>query len=86
MAYSAHRAAPGSPVRTPKTFARRSRSAHTGAYVALLYGVSNCGGAWSGEGEEPLVEIVVTGSRLSSVNASSPSPIVVLDSEELLHQ
>lgn len=38
------------------------------------------------EPEEALVEIVVTGSRLSSANASSPSPIVVLDSEELLHQ
>jgi outer membrane receptor protein involved in Fe transport len=33
-----------------------------------------------------MVEIVVTGSRLSSANASSPAPIVVLDNEELLHQ
>jgi iron complex outermembrane receptor protein len=38
------------------------------------------------ESEETATEIVVTGSRLSSANASSPSPVVVLDSQELLHQ
>ena len=38
------------------------------------------------EPEEQVLEIVVTGSRLSSANSSSPSPIVVLDNEELLHQ
>ncbi len=38
------------------------------------------------EADEPLIAIVVTGSRLSSANATSPSPIVVLDNEELLHQ
>ena len=31
-------------------------------------------------------EVVVTGSRLSSVNSSTPSPIMVLDNAELLHQ
>ena len=35
---------------------------------------------------EEITEVVVTGTRLSSGNASSPSPIVVLDNEELLHQ
>ena len=42
--------------------------------------------AWAAEPDEPIVEIVVTGSRLGSANADSPSPIVVLDSDELLHQ
>jgi iron complex outermembrane recepter protein len=41
---------------------------------------------FAAEPEEPVIEVVVTGTRLSSANATSPSPIVVLDSEELLHQ
>lgn len=63
-------------------------------YISILavpLGIAILGGPGQGvavgaEVEEPLVEIVVTGSRLSSANASSPSPIVVLDNEELLHQ
>src|SRR5258708_18892130 len=64
---------------------RRSRCAHTGACLALFLGVFNYGAVWA-EGDESLIEIVVTGSRLASANASSPSTIVVVDNEELLHQ
>src|SRR6202011_4189825 len=85
MPYIARRAALDSKVCPAKIYTRPSRSAHTGACLALLFGVFNCAAVWA-EGEESLVEIVVTGSRLSSANASSPSPIVVLDNEELLHQ
>jgi iron complex outermembrane receptor protein len=42
--------------------------------------------AFAAETEESVEEIVVTGSRLSSVNSSNPSPILVLDNAELLHQ
>ncbi|GAC1311410.1 MAG: TonB-dependent receptor [Steroidobacteraceae bacterium] len=42
--------------------------------------------AYAAEPEEQLIEVVVTGSRLSSANATSPSPVVVVDNEELLHQ
>ena len=82
----AHWAALDSRACPPNVHPGRSRSAHVGACLALLFGVLNGGPAWSGEGDESLIEIVVTGSRLSSANASSPSPIVVLDSEELQHQ
>jgi outer membrane receptor protein involved in Fe transport len=51
-----------------------------------LCGVSTYGAAWAEGDDESIVEIVVTGSRLSSANTSSPSPIVVLDNEELQHQ
>jgi iron complex outermembrane receptor protein len=59
---------------------------HMAACLASLGGVLQSGALYAAEPEEPLVEIVVTGSRLSSANDSSPSPIVVLDNEELLHQ
>lgn len=36
--------------------------------------------------DQPIEEVVVTGSRLGSANTSSPSPIVVLSGDELLHQ
>src|SRR5258708_32491566 len=64
---------------------RRSRCAHTGACLALFLGVFNYGAVWA-EGDASLIEIVATGPRLSSANASSPSPIVVLDNDALLHQ
>jgi iron complex outermembrane recepter protein len=86
MPYIARWAALDSRVCPPKIYPSRSRSAYTGICLALLFGALHGGAAWSGEGDEPLVEIVVTGSRLSSANSSSPSPIVVLDNEELLHQ
>ena len=38
------------------------------------------------EPEEPIVQVVVTGTRLGGVNAATPAPVVVVDSEELLHQ
>jgi hypothetical protein len=34
-----------------------------------LFGVFDRGAAWSGEADESMVEVVVTGSRLSSANA-----------------
>src|SRR5258708_20472194 len=85
MPYIANRARLESQVFMPRINSRRSRCAHTGACLALFLGVFNYGAVWA-EGDESLIEIVVTGSRLSSANASSPSPIVVLDNEELLHQ
>jgi outer membrane cobalamin receptor len=42
--------------------------------------------ASAAEPDEPMVEIVVTGTRLSAANTSTPSPVVVVDNEELLHQ
>jgi hypothetical protein len=66
--------------------AKRCRFALPGAYLAAVLGVCNPHVVYGTEAEEPVVEVVVTGSRLGSANVSSPSPIVVLDSEELLHQ
>jgi iron complex outermembrane recepter protein len=60
---------------------RRSR-----AYLAALVGTLVCNNLLAVEAEDSVVEIVVTGSRLSSANSSNPSPIVVLDNAELLHQ
>jgi iron complex outermembrane receptor protein len=56
------------------------------AYIAALLGILCGAAALAAEPEEQIIEIVVTGSRLASANTSSPSPIVVLDNEELLHQ
>ena len=56
-------------------------------YLALVGGTLASHVAYAAEEpDEPVIEIVVTGSRLSSANDTSPSPIVVLDNEELLHQ
>ena len=66
--------------------AKRCRFALPGAYLAAVLGVCNPHVVYGAEAEAPVVEVVVTGSRLGSANVSSPSPIVVLDSEELLHQ
>ncbi len=38
------------------------------------------------EANQSLAQIIVTGSRLKQANTSSPSPVVVLDNEELQHQ
>jgi iron complex outermembrane recepter protein len=59
---------------------------HLAAYLLLVCGALAGQAAYAAEPEEQVIEIVVTGTRLSSANASSPSPIVVLDNEELLHQ
>jgi outer membrane receptor protein involved in Fe transport len=56
------------------------------AYLAALIGTLVCNNLLAAETEDSVVEVVVTGSRLSSVNSSNPSPIVVLDNAELLHQ
>jgi phospholipase/lecithinase/hemolysin len=56
------------------------------AYLAALVGTLVCNNLLAVEAEASVVEIVVTGSRLSSANSSNPSPIVVLDNAELLHQ
>jgi iron complex outermembrane receptor protein len=65
-----------------------TRTLPTDAGAAVIVAVAIA--LWSqtavAETEEPATEIVVTGSRLSSVNASTPSPVVVVDSQELLHQ
>lgn len=57
------------------------------ATACITSGLSTliAGTAHAAEPEEPLVEIVVTGSRFISANSTSPSPVVVLDSEEFLH-
>ncbi|HWX28836.1 MAG TPA: TonB-dependent receptor [Steroidobacteraceae bacterium] len=68
------------------SLAKRCRFALPGAYLATVLGVCNPPVVYGAEAEEPVVEVVVTGTRLGSANTSSPSPIVVLDNEELLHQ
>src|SRR4030081_1702019 len=66
--------------------AKRCRFALPGAYLAAALGVLNPHVVYGAEVEEPVVEVVVTGTHLGSANATSPSPVVVLDNEELLHQ
>lgn len=67
------------------TVAKRCRFALPSTYVAAVLGVCSPHVVYGAEAEEPVVEVVVTGTRLGSANTSSPSPVVVLDSEELLH-
>src|SRR4030088_3591859 len=66
--------------------AKRCRFALPGACAAAVLGVCNPLVVYGAEAEEPVVEVVVTGSRLGAANATSPSPILVLDNDELLHQ
>ncbi len=74
-------------VRNFAKVANRLVGSYLTACLAVTGGALVGHAAYSAEQpEEPVVEIVVTGTRLSSANASSPSPIVVLDNEELLHQ
>jgi iron complex outermembrane receptor protein len=57
------------------------------ACVVSLLGMLGAQLATAAEDEEPVLEVVVTGSRLSAGNASTTaSPVVVVDSEELRHQ
>jgi iron complex outermembrane receptor protein len=65
--------------------ATRCRFAPPGAYFATVLGVCSPHVVYGAEAEEPVVEVVVTGTRLGSANATSPSPVVVLEGEELLH-
>jgi outer membrane receptor protein involved in Fe transport len=58
----------------------------TGVCLATILGSLAWSTVIAAESDDRLVEIIVTGSRLSSGNASSPSPVFVLDNEEILHQ
>src|ERR1700730_8882852 len=71
--------------RLPVIVAKRCRFAFPATYVAAALGLCKPHVVYGAEGEEPVVEVVVTGTHLGSANPSSPSPVVVLDSEELLH-
>ena len=63
------------------------RPAVRAAYCAAALTALLVGNAVRAAGTEGSVEeVVVTGSRLSSVNAATPAPVVVVDSQELLHQ
>lgn len=55
-------------------------------YLVSASVVLACHAAYAAEEPEQLVEVVVTGTHLTSASALSPSPVVVLDNEELLHQ
>jgi iron complex outermembrane receptor protein len=59
---------------------------HLATCLALAANAVASPAGYAAEPEEQLIEVVVTGTRLSSANASSPSPVVVVDNEELLHQ
>ncbi|MDP9064715.1 MAG: TonB-dependent receptor, partial [Pseudomonadota bacterium] len=54
--------------------------------VAAVLGVCGAPVIYGAASDEDIVEIVVTGSRLGSANTTSPSPIAVLDAEELQRQ
>jgi iron complex outermembrane receptor protein len=64
----------------------RGTSALRIAGASILMGSLGIDLVRAAEPEEALVAVVVTGSRLSAANTSTPSPVVVLDNEELLHQ
>ncbi len=76
--------------------ARRTHAIGKGAMlgigIALFAPVLSCrtaraqSAAPAAAAEQPLAQIIVTGSRLSRANTSSPSPVVVIDSQELQHQ
>ncbi len=53
-------------------------------FFAALAVAGIFGSVYAADNDDALGEIVVTGSRLSG-NASSPSPVVIVDSEELKH-
>jgi outer membrane receptor protein involved in Fe transport len=67
-------------------FAQRGRFALPTACLSAVLGVCSPHIVYGAEPEESIVEIVVTGTRLGSANTTSPSPIAVLDAEELQHQ
>jgi outer membrane receptor protein involved in Fe transport len=54
-------------------------------FVAGLLAAANPLLTYAAETDEPIAEVVVTGTRLGSANTSSPAPVVVVDSEELQH-
>src|ERR1700731_5365031 len=63
--------------------AQRGRFALRAAYLSAVLGVCCPHVIYGPEPDEGMVEIVVTGTRLGSANTTSPSPIAVLDAEEL---
>ncbi|MBS0364329.1 MAG: TonB-dependent receptor [Proteobacteria bacterium] len=63
----------------------KSRRYAAGAWVLACF-VASTGRLWAAEPGDQVMEVVVTGSRLGTANTSSPSPVVVIDSEELAHQ
>lgn len=63
---------------------RRANAAAT-AFAVFIAGMLPTDGPRAAP-DESVSEVVVTGSRLSSADVPSASPIVVVDSEELLHQ
>jgi outer membrane receptor protein involved in Fe transport len=67
-------------------FANGVAGSHLIACLALAGGALAIQAAYAADPEDEVKEIVVTGSRLSSANSTSPSPVVVVDNEELLHQ
>jgi len=77
---------PGDTGRKSKSGWIRGLLAFSAACVATASGMLVSIAAYAEEAEEPIIEIVVTGTHLSSANASSPAPIVVVDQDELLHQ
>src|ERR1700731_2163545 len=64
-------------------FTQRGRFALPAACLSAVLGVCSPHVIYGAEPEEAMVEIVVTGTRLGSANTTSPSPIAVLDAEEL---
>ena len=68
------------------SFAQRGRFALPAAYLSVALGVCSPHVVYGVEAEDSVAEVVVTGSRLQSANTTSPSPIAVLDSEELQRQ
>lgn len=85
MRYSARAAAFGGNSSAP-TGRRTRTNAAIAAIVAAVTVALAAQNARAAGPDESVAEVVVTGSRLSSADASSPSPIVVVDGEELLHQ
>src|SRR4030088_50799 len=66
-------------------FVQRGRFALPAAYLSTMLGVCSPHVVYGAEPEEGVVEVIVTGTRLGSANTTSPSPIAVVDSEELQH-
>jgi outer membrane receptor protein involved in Fe transport len=65
--------------------AQRGRLALPAAYLSIALGVCGPHVVFGAEAEEKVIEIVVTGTRLGSANTTSPSPVAVLDADELQH-
>lgn len=78
-----------------ETSARAARQDRVLAYRAMLGVLVALAPAWAGADitpsdsdpdDNPLQEVVITGSHFKTQNESSPSPVVVVDGDELQHQ